>query len=41
MINTLTSHGKSYEVGGRVVLVFQGTEVAAKLSNIPEMTLRK
>ena len=40
MINTLTSHGKSYEVGG-IVLVFQGTEVAAKLSNIPEITPRK
>ena len=40
VINTLTSHGKSYEVGG-IVLVFQGTEVAAKLSNIPEITPRK
>ena len=37
MINKLTSHGKPYEVGD-IVLLFQGTEVAVKLSNRPEMT---
>lgn len=37
MVNKLTSHGKPYEVGD-IVLLFQGTEVAAKLSNVPEMT---